>query len=669
MNDFQDVCSNSPQFDELSSLAAAYRTDIHNFKALGVILDEKTTGSVRVTIDLGAELSRSKVLNKHRLERCITAPVAKETDEFVRRMCIVLRQTEDPYKTSHKTARHGIHEFRLLPAVSGIISRAVVEAVLLAGGDARGRIAERVVAELDALWVDICLPIVDGERKSLESELIAMRKLVAFVSRLVQMRLNRRTFATIHTIASSEISRIAHTIFRITSDDWFTAARVSVSELLACCSAQYDESIGSRLVAWLDDSGRLLHDSLVADCARIEALRTASDFAPEFYALRLADSADDPASAALIEPPQYMRSFNTESGRIYAIPTRHASPVRTIGVVRVFFALRSLIANGFFPIGKFDALFAKELVCREQEVLTFKNSGILSNLLLICHDFGVAADAVTLDRFVDGIARDRKTTSEREQRSFSGCCAIPSHSSRTSASSALIKPAIGQPSSAGCDFLVRPDAKHKSIDFWPSKVPRASLLEYLVVYSLATTLNEMLSGSRKSIDFVAVEMSNSAIFERVAANIKRLHRTEGSPLSRLVDNSDHGGASINPVALKQMTAHIVKKVIKAGHDGALAAQRATATGAMNWTAGYNETRANSELILHIGSGSRDPACYLFLDLCVRVKSYMDESWPLPEGVSWKAPKPRRGGGSGGGARTKAVPTPPDADETAATVVS
>jgi len=286
--------------------------------------------------------------------------------------------------------------------------------------------------------------------------------------------------------------------------------------------------------------------------------------------------------------------------------------------------------------------------------------------LLICHDFGVAADAVTLDRFVDEIARDRKNTTECEPRSFSGCCAIPSSSSRTSASSASTKPDIGQQSSTGCDFLVRPDAKHKSIDFWPSKVHRASLLEYLVVYSLASTLNEMLSGLRKSIDFVAIEMSNSAIFERVATNIKRLHRTEGSSLDRIVDNSD---LSINKTALQQMTVHIVKKVIKAGQDGVLAAQRATATGAMKWIARYNETRANSELILYIGMNARDPACYIFLDLCVRVKSYFDESWPLPLGVSWKAPKPRRGGGSGGGARTKTVPTPPDADETAATVIT
>jgi len=669
MDPFETVCSSSPQFDELSLLAAQYRTDIKNFHMLQSILKTNSNYNERRAVDLGVELARCRVLNRHRLERCLAGPVAKETEEFVRRVCIVLRQIENPRHTSHTVARHGIHEFRLLPAVSGIISRAVVKAALLADSEMRVEVANRLVAELDELWFEICLPIIDGERKLLENTLLQTRKLAAFVSRLVQMVQNKKSVETVHAIAKGEFSGVSHMIYRISTDDWYLASRVPVNDLVVCCNVEFDEAIGKSILEWIDGSGRSFHDAIVADCVRIETLSTTSEFAPAWYALGLGESADDPAAVALIEAPQYIGSFNSETGRIYAISQQCASPVRTIGIVRTFYVLRSLIANGSFPIGKFDVAYATELVDREQQVLSFKNSGILSNLLLLCNDFNCNADAKMLDNFVDGLARDRQLSTG--QSSFSSCCcAVPSAHTSTSVSSVeptVVPTPISPPPRNGSDFFIRPDAKHKSIDFWPSKVQRASLLEYLVVYSLATATNEVLSGSRRSLDFAAVGIANSVLVERVCNNAQKLYRTHGSPLVRLFGHADgNNGASINQAALKQMTSHIVKKLLKAGNDGVIAARRAAATGAMNWSTEYKSTRANTELLLHIGAGARDPACYLFLDLCVRVKSYLDESWPLPMGVVWQPAQVRRGGGNGSAARAKAVPCQKAIDDTATT---
>lgn len=686
MSDLKSVCKGSPQFQELSSLAAQYREDIRNFRALQELLEASVKG--RTTVDLGAELARCQVLNRHRLERCIATPIAKETEDFVRRVCVVLRQTENPRHTSQKVARHGIHEFKLIPEAATIISRAVVEAVLLSGGDARGTIADRVVSELDALWTDVCLPIIEGERKSLESELPATRKLAAFVIRLVQMKQNGRPPETVHATAKSEFCGVAHTLHRVSTDDWYTASRVSVWLLSTCCVAEYCAEVGKRLMGWLEHAAGAFHDALIADCASIEALRTTSEFAPEWHGLRISDSADDPATAALIEPPQYVGAFNSYTGRIYALPSTpiHGSSLRTVGVVRTLHVLRSLVANGMFSLGKFAAAYAKELVDREQQVITCKTSGILSNLLMLCQDFNFPADAVAIDRFVDGLVRQStgraraSSPGDRAQHvaTFGGCCAVPPSraasasagrlasssdaSSASSASSASVETTVAVQSILrsghhGRDFFCRPEAKHKTIDFWPSRVARTSLLEYLVVYSLATMINEILSGTRTTFDIAAVGLSNSAIVDRVASNMQRLYRTDGSPLGRLMLDSvpasadhasDHaygGSAAINRMALKQMVSFTVKKVIRAGAEGTLAAQRIAAPHAMNWIASYKPTRATNELLLHVGAGARDPACYLFLDLCVRIKSLLDESWPLPEGMAWPKAVPRRGTGA------------------------
>jgi len=679
MSDLQSVCEGSPQFHELSSLAAQYREDIRNFRALHELLEASVKGNVRTAVDLGAELARCQVLNRHRLERCIAAPIAKETEDFVRRVCVVLRQTENPRHTSQKVARHGIHEFKLIPEAATIISRAVVEAVLLSGGDARGTIADRVVSELDALWTDVCLPIIEGERKSLESELPATRKLAAFVVRLVQMKQNGRPPETVHATAKSEFCGVAHTLHRVSIDDWYTASRVAVCDLSACCVSEYDAEVGERLADWLEHAAGAFHDALVADCASIEALRTTSEFAPEWHGIRISDSADDPATAALIEPPQYVGAFNSQTGRIYALPSApiHGSSLRTVGVVRTMHVIRSLIANGRFSLGKFAAAYAKELVGREQQVITCKTSGILSNLLMLCQDFNFPADAVAIDRFVDGLVRQRTgraraagdvdASGDHAQHvaTFAGCCAIPPSSRAANASSAsssasvettvAVQPAL-RSGHHGRDFFVRPEAKHKTLDFWPSRVARTSLLEYLVVYSLATMINEILSGSRMTFDIAAVGLSNSSIVDRVASNMQRLYRTDGSPLGRLMvdatasaDHADSEGGStaINRMALKQMVSFTVKKVLRAGAEGTLAAQRIAAPNAMNFIASYKPTRATNELLLHVGSGARDPACYLFLDLCVRIKSWLDESWPLAEGMTWAKAQPRRGTGARG----------------------
>ena len=671
-NDLQLVCSNSPQFDELSTLAAKYKEDVRNFGELEGVLNSRTTegGGGNKTVDLGAELFRCHVLNRQWLERCISNPVAKETDDFVRRVCSALRQTEQPCHAGQNEARHGIHEFRLIPEVSGIIARGVTEAVLLAGGDVRGVIATRVVRELDIVWADVCVPIIEGERKSLEYDLPAIRKLGAFVLRLMQMNSNSKGVATLHATACCEFSSVAHTFHRCVTDDWFTSSRVSSSDLLDACTKEFDDATGQRLCEWLSTNGRSFHDALAVDCISIEELRGKSEFADEWHGLFVQDSSMDPSADALITPPSYLGSFQSDTGRVYACTgTAHGGSLRVLGVVRCLFVLRHMIANGLFPLGKFDCEYAKTLVDLEKQRIAYKTTDVISKLLLICQDFECRTDAATIDKFVDSIVEQRTSkpasTVEHQLRNpgvaASAVCAIPSSSSLSGDPYSVHTPQRGR---HGLDYLVKPYAKLKSIDFKPSRVARASLIEYVVVVSLASAINEVLS--HRVLSIVAIGISNSALVDRVASNITSLRFAKGSAMGRVID---HGNV-VNRAALTQMISQTVRKLLKAGSEAVDVAQRAGAPGATAWACTYKPTRSTNELLLHIGMGVTDPLCYVFLDACLRVKSYLDESWPLPCGFTWARVQPRRGKARRiGGPKEEADGVDGDGDATAETSVA
>jgi hypothetical protein len=276
---FDEVCFKSPQFQELSHLAARYRGDIERFRALHArLVGDAHLGD---SVEIGAELAMHGLLEPHRLEHLIATPIQRDVEDFVKNMTASLAQTEFPKHTSAKVARHGIHEFQLQHTVSEVLGAAVVRA-LLDGGDFDGAITSSVVRTLDDLWVELCTPLVAGECKALETDLPAVRKLAAFVLRLVQMRNNDRSSAAIYTTAKAEFSGIRHTLHRVTNDAWFRASTVPVAPLAALRVPPADDDEPSKAFAafavWVGAHGRCFHDALVADAARMAALASTSEF-------------------------------------------------------------------------------------------------------------------------------------------------------------------------------------------------------------------------------------------------------------------------------------------------------------------------------------------------------------------------------------------------------
>ena len=634
--DLKDIRKKSPLFDELCCLAVKYREDIRKFDELDRVIYDN--GKFKPTIDLGLELKKCRILNRFWLERNILLPVRKETENFIRRMCSGLREKEEPCRSSQNEARHTFYEFKLIPELAAVISSAVIEAVLSSEeGDLN--IRRRVLNELDVLWGEICTTIIEGERKSLEYDQPSIKKLSAFVLRLIQMNANGRSGKALYATASLEFSGISHTFHRIVTDEWFTASRVSsAAELFIICTRrEFNVDDEKRISDWVVKHATPFYNALCIDYTRIDEIRSKCEFSEEWHGLNLKDCSADPSTDSLLTPPSYLGFFNSETGRVYACSNAAGSSAfRVVGVVRCLFVMRRLISDEFFEIGKFDTEYARNIINIEKQHIIYKTSDIASKMLLICEDSDVSISAQQINDFIDDLLVNHRSGAESSNQSrpaisASAVCAVPTSSSMFSEI-----PLVNN-NRRGVDFFVRPHAKLKFVEYRPSRVQRSLLLEYTIVFTIAHCLNEILSTRRSFVDIAAIGISNSILVENVASNIQKLHDIKGSSTSRVFENG-----ILNRTSLTQIVSNTVRRLIKAGAEASAFAQKAGATDAISWTSNYQTTKSNTELILHVGLSVRDPACYLFLDVCVRVKTLLDESWPLPSGMNWTKMSHRRG---------------------------
>ena len=636
----------SPQFQELSQLAARYRVDLQRFRVLNAKLKVADSETKDVsTINIGAELAAHELLQPHRLQRLIAVPVQRDIEDFVRALCRALASTEDPRHASSKVGRHGICEYQVVHAVPELLGTAVLDAILHGGEDVSD-ITDGVVRALDGLWAELCTPLVTAERRILSADVPAVRKLAAFVLRLVQMLDNKRPTASIFATAKCEFTGLRHTLHRVVTDSWFRASFVVTQPLTALRTEAATEAAAEAFVAWLRAHGASFHDALVADATRMEALAAKGEFAPEWHGLCLRDEAQDPSTSALVETPRFYGGFNTSTSRVYALPlpTSSCGPMRVLRSARVLFVLRSLVVSGTLQLGRVSRSYASLLVAREIDVLMCKSSSLMADLTALCADAGLAADTDTLDAFVERLVHGDGGRTQAEGGGGGGGVGLPTAIalSATNTASSTLSTAAAVRSE---DYFVRPVAKAKTIVFAPSAVARTSLVEYTVLYAIAFHLETILAERRTTMHAGVVGIALSTIADKAAELLTTMYRAEGAAILKLVDSEASTGAGLNVKLLRKLCAVIVRKALKCGHDGCAAARRVEAPRATAFTATFRGgQRSLQTAVLHVGNDASDPACFLLLDLLVRLKTHLDESWPLPTGVEWLAAKPRRGGG-------------------------
>lgn len=623
--DLKNVFNKNQQFEELTELAKKYKIDVENFQKLQIELEQKPDDCQ--TVDLGGVLEAVGVLDRHRLERCISRSVTFATEEFVRNVTKTLHQSEVPGKSSRIVAKNGIYEFQLLPEIAACLTKAAMDAAL---NRSKTGLADAVVFELDGLWNRFCSTIIDCEKRLLAATLPLFRKLAAYVLRLAQMRENGKPNAQIRKTAKAEYPRISHVVRRLQVDDFWTSHTVPIVDLTFSTAADDDTGADDAFVHWLDQNGRRLHDALSIDCARIDELQKTSEFDTAWHDLALCSTSSDPTTSAVLMPPQYT-SF--KPSRVYAVESGPSHNTRAIGIVRVLFVVRSLVADGFWLFDKFALPFAKQIVESEKQNTTHKLSGVLENLMEVCHQHDVRLNVAELDKFLDSLIAPSTTmpSTDRSPTSSAFVCSVA-------------MPVVGAFGARGGDFLCVPErpAKHKTHGFWPSRVEQHSFLEYVVVY----TILQLLAESTNTLLHV-LAFSNSAIVQKATSILQSLSVANAS-----MENHN---------SLRQTTAQVCKKLIKAGTNGVEAATRA-GVGAGEWECSFAPTtKKSSENVLFISSSKRSHSAFLFVDLCSRVKAFLDEDYPLHFGVMWErsAHRPRRRKSSSGPADT-GEPSEPEA---------
>ena len=583
----------SPQFQELSHLAARYRVDLSRFRALRAKLDAADPDTKGVaTVNLGAQLAAHDLLQPHRLQRLIAVPVQRDIEDFVRALCRALASTEDPRHASAKVGRHGICEYQVVHTVPELFSTAMIDAILH-GGDDVSEITDGVVRALDALWAELCTPLVAAERHSLQADAPAVRKLSAFVLRLVQMLDNGRTAAGIFGVAKAEFTNLRHTIHRVVTDSLVLGLR---SPQRAAHRPAHGAHRAARRQRGRRDGIRRVGARTrraAARCARVRRHahggarrdgRVCHRVARAVPARRGERSVHQRArrDATFLWRVQYLDVARLRVADCAQLVRPTARPAHRARALRAAIArrVRHAAARPRLALVRVAADCARDRRARVQVV---EPDGRPDGALRRCR----AACGRRRPRRVCGTPcpRRRKRGRRRAARgsssgSSSGAIASAAGAltavalSTTSASPSVASTVAAAAARSG-DFFVRPVAKSKSIPFTPSAVARSSLLEYTVLYSLMSLLENILAERRANMNHGVVGIAMSTVTDEVATMVMTMYRSEGALILKLADG-DASSASLNVKMLRKLVVWTVRKVLKCGQDGCAAARRAEA---------------------------------------------------------------------------------------------
>jgi hypothetical protein len=177
--------------------------------------------------------------------------------------------------------------------------------------------------------------------------------------------------------------------------------------------------------------------------------------------------------------------------------------------------------------------------------------------------------------------------------------------------------------------LAVPVARQRSPRFLPVTVPTRALPQYVVVHALYRLLDDAvtraLHGATEPVAFRSgdvVELVRRTIGCVAAApwnqrpfGVAQIVDTDGAALTQLVSATLH-----------QLVAEACKAQQHAREQG---------SGVGDWAVSFEASRAKGDNLLHVADCARADACRAFLDFCGRVKSHLDESWPMPDKSSWR----------------------------------
>lgn len=623
--------SDDPKAVHCAELATKYQRDVQNLTKLSKTLEESSD-----FVNLFDVLNSHNITDRSRVDSYASEQITKAVSSFVGKgIYDEFASCASKHFSSSKHTVHKIVGCKFQQEVSTYIARATVDTATR-GTDEHTRlhIKEALLAQFFVIWSSICVPLIEAERKSVQDDLNRCNGLLSLVKKTTKLFLqdlgDAAEDAAFRSFMKSVCTFYNHTIARIRADDWFVSSKLMWQLNF--------ENVSTKVFAsWIREKGQLLRNALSRDFDRLQRLCKEPADSTAWHGIEVIHTIDDPINAFRFRPPSYVGRFETPSGRVYAkyTQTTEDSITRALTLIQTFWFLHDIIQRDWLPIQYVSANYAHDLVESEIQLYSQTVRGITKELTRVCRDAGYNIEEERFDRVVFEICSKYAGRSHNSASASGAIRASGAASSncvdsfvRTSSSSTY-----GIPTKAPNDTLCA--SRDKSIPFLPSFVHWHGLVDYLVIHTVAENVSESIDRGRGRGVVSTVEIRNEEIMTAVETDILNLVKAEKCSEMRHIlvklANRDR---------LRQSIPVIIKNLIDQGEKGCEASNNTNSGQDVVWFTSYTAEIAKKGTVLKIGYGSSDPLAFLFYNLCSRLKSWMDQSWPLPAGVEWKVKRPR-----------------------------
>jgi hypothetical protein len=644
------------EFSDFATQATCYQEEAAKLEAVRASLDRLQDNDI---VDFDSVFGSR---GRGRVKFSLTVPLENAMDDFMSSVYSLVENSMEASLSTSKTGRNGVLTRATIQKCSGVLMEAMRRLVLHNVTQSEELVKQQTLEGLDEVRMTVCGMTIEHERAALAMDLLHVKQLAALVNQALQMASNKRDKSKIYAVSKANFSKVAHTFQRITSDPWFQASSVDSAGITALANQTPTlDAEETRFYDWLIGGGDAFHATLVRDYDHMQQLVREPATSNAWHNIVVSDTVCESTPSNFLRPPSYLKKFSTTSGHIHvhAGPSIKAPsdgsrrrPVRAIACVRALYVLRTIVERDWLPLNRFCVSYMRTLVDAESRLYSTKTIELSDHLAALCNHAGYAISSKEVARLVAESACTAKHRAERETETASG-----SNSSSCSAETTVLSSEYAEiTGDAMCpneltasstthttmvtvttapvgDYLVFPRAIDRTaLRVNIPKVHTHAMFEYAVVCALARLLWErinrsLVSGVAENLHYTSTGIASETV---LLLNDERdiLH-------SRVI------ALLAAPSSVSQHVSHAIRKVIQAGKLGCEASQRARVRGSVVWNVSYT-TNQRGVLMLGVGYGSRDEVGAAFLELCLRLKANMEENWPLPIGVEWKEPAPRRG---------------------------
>jgi hypothetical protein len=532
---------------------------------------------------------------------------------------------------STKLCLSSMVEFDVQLKLETLITDAYVESVF---GNARGVAAIRaqLLSDLEGVWASHVAPLVDAERATAVADAVGVGALHDAILLSYQMVRNGRDDASVASMLRRHFATVAHTASRIASDPWYAeATAVGVLRKLVDASntdASNASNADAAVVEWvrahaqptLGALERARHRLLAVHASDASTWAKRAEGTNPWIGLEVDDTGVATTCQQLVAPA-VCGAFASPSRRAYvrACATR-SDDGRALRAARLLHAVATLVEREWMPLGRIGHRYALELIDGQVASLRMYCASLETGILEFARASGCVVDALALSAYVVDAFTPPPQTRDDD-------AVVP-----------IVVDALGAPHAVMHataltvhDFYHAPRTRRRHLRPRSAFVPTHALLQYFAVFAVARSLHDAVTNAMECHVTGSLAFENASLFalfkhfvhSAAVATVPANHAYDASTLRKHEDATLHAVFS-----------NTVRQLCnEAGFAQSAAAAHGKGVG--RFTVRYEPTRAKGQRVLHVANSVLDENTLALLEFTIRILSHMEESWPLPDGVTWK----------------------------------